>query len=152
MSLNDRFDDVVKRSTDGLRRRGDLIFTVDDIYKTPFFLDKLLRAIFVEKRITKEYFTLMSHRYARDTLGLDIGRRNVETYNLYKTIKKGRITQSKFMRVLKVFEFELSDIEITVNHVQDNKEHFKLSDLLSKNTQNPKGEMNNGRRTPGYWH
>lgn len=133
-NIDDQFKQVMSTPVNkSIYKRGTPLFKPEDVDKTPFFLDKLVRALFVRKEVTKEYFTACYHKYARDTLGMPVEQRNSGKDNLLKAIQKGRMTQRTFQRTMKVLDYSIYDIEVDVYQANGSPEALRLTDLIHQN-------------------
>lgn len=81
---------------------GEMMFTPKDIQKVPMLLDKLLRSIFVDRYVTKQYFKKSAIAYAKNVFHFDRANANTFAQNTIKALKKGDVSSMIFTRSLRI--------------------------------------------------
>lgn len=77
-------------------------YTEEDLNQTTDRLARLLRVIFIELGITKEYFEHRQRLYAQNVLGFKDDKKKIGSHksNLIKAMKKDTMTWRTFMEIV----------------------------------------------------
>jgi len=108
-----------------LMSSGTQLFDEASIYATQHPLDVLLRTIFVEKRISKEYFSAKCREYALRK-GYQPLQANTEGSNLVRTLQQGGITINRFLQTLSVLNLTLTDMQVSFKTPEGVDETFSV--------------------------
>lgn len=118
LGIKDIFSKRLEDASIGTKTRvvvntGTKIFSVHDIAKTVNPIARLIRTIFVDKKITKEEFAEQHHRFLAME-GKFSRDRNTDRNNLYKALDKPCMTVKIFERILTFLGFRIIDISYTI--------------------------------------
>lgn len=116
---------VVTSIEDSLMSSGTPLFDESKIYETNHFLDIVLRTIFVEKRISKEYFSAKCREYALKR-GYQPLQANTEGSNLVRTLQAGGITINRFTQTLKVLGLTMTDLQVSFTGANGAEETYSV--------------------------
>ena len=122
---------VITTVEDARMSSGVPLFTEEDVHKTQHCLDILLRSMFVQKRISREYFNAKCREKALEQ-GYLPSQANTSGSNLVRTLIAGNITISRFLEALQVLDLTLSDMTVTVSSQQGKSELFGIQDTVNK--------------------
>ncbi len=122
---------VITTVEDARMSSGVPLFTEEDVHKTQHCLDILLRSMFVQKRISREYFNAKCREKALEQ-GYLPSQANTSGSNLVRTLIAGNITISRFLEALQVLDLTLSDMTVTVSSQQGKRELFGIQDTVDK--------------------
>ena len=122
---------VITTVEDARMSSGVPLFTEEDVHKTQHCLDILLRSMFVQKRISREYFNAKCREKALEQ-GYLPSQANTSGSNLVRTLIAGNITISRFLEALQVLDLTLSDMTVTVSSQQGKSELFGIQDTVDK--------------------
>ena len=106
-----------------LMSSGTQLFSEESIYETQHPLDIVLRTIFVEKRISKEYFAAKCREYALRK-GYQPLQANTEGSNLVRTLQQGGITINRFLQTLSVLNLTLTDLQVSFRTTDGTEETY----------------------------
>lgn len=112
---------------------GVPLFTEADIHATQHCLDIILRSMFVQKRISREYFNAKCREKALGE-GYLPTQANTSGSNLVRTLIAGNITISRFLEALQVLDLTLSDMTVTVRPRHGESELFGIQETIDKFT------------------
>lgn len=114
---------------EALKFIGEPLFTTEEITETAWPLDRLLRKLCVDNRITDAYFNERYKIYAYVKLGLHPTKACNNKNNIMKAIKKGHITYTKLVEVAsKILGFEISNMVFTFNAPAGSRQTISLAD------------------------
>lgn len=119
----------VKTVDDAMMSSGAPMFTESDIHVTQHCLDIILRSIFVKKRITREYFNSKCREKALQS-GCLPQQANTPGSNLIRTIIAGNITMNRFIEVLKMLDWTLADMSVTIKTSGGSEDLFGVLDTV----------------------
>jgi len=118
---------------EALRTSGTPLFTEADVRESRSFLDRILRLIFVRKRITREYFSGRCRKYALEVLNEHSTKIDSTGSNLTRALQKGNITINRAEEAtLKVLGYRLEDVVVTLVDEQGKKETFSLMEAFQQ--------------------
>lgn len=103
---------------------SDLIFKEDDIYVTDI-LARMLRYIFVQRKITYDQFNKLYHIHA-DRLNLSPAEANYRRNNTIKAVLKDTISIKMFMYVI-ISVLNLNPTNMSMTFEPEDKKKFKVS-------------------------
>lgn len=109
---------------------GELIFTEKDILDTTNILSRMLRAIFVDKGITKQYLSEKYRIYATNVLGDLPSKVSTGNGNLLNAIKRDAVSFKKFYEVMVlVLGFDL-DFAVSISDDMSRKT-YRYGDVMN---------------------
>lgn len=120
---------IITTVEDARMSSGVPLFTEEDVHKTQHCLDILLRSMFVQKRISREYFNAKCREKALEQ-GYLPSQANTSGSNLVRTLIAGNITISRFLEALQVLDLTLSDMTVTVSSPQGRNEMFGIQSTV----------------------
>ena len=111
---------------------GELMFTEDQIYETPYMLDQLLREVLVKQGVTRDLFVHRFKNYATRELGLHSTTLNSTRGNTLKAMYRGNVSPLIFRRVLLALGYEVRNM--TVELTTDRGQHltFALNKMVDR--------------------
>ena len=121
---------------------GDLIFTKEDILKTPDILSQMLRAIFVQNGVTAQYLTRRYREYALNTIGVLPSKVSTGKGNLMNALFRPTLSFKKFYEiVVLILGYDL-DMSFTLTDPSGNKMSFNHHQVVEDviNSVSGKGE------------
>lgn len=110
-------------------KSGKLIFRVSDILKTVNPIAKLLRMIFVDRRITDDQLNAAHFEFERreGKLSRDI---NTSRNNAKKMLAKDRVTVQQFEKMLTILNLRIVDMGYTLQDLETGEvKEYKISDI-----------------------
>lgn len=129
-SFMERFANVNKvDELESFKFIGDPLFAEYEINLTAWPLDRMLRKLCVDNRITDTYFNERYKLYAYVKLGLHPTKAGNNKNNIMKAIKKGHITYTKFVEVAsKILGFEVTNMVVVFNSATGERQTISLTD------------------------
>ena len=110
-----RFKTPTKDKYELLKQQGEPLFTREQLEESTWCLDKMLRKICIENRVSKPYFMEKYKDYAINKRGMYPTQAANNRANLIKALYKGNITYKLMITVLDhVLGFELDDLTLVV--------------------------------------
>ena len=120
--------DIKLKDIENYRNQGELLFTEEDINATPWPLDRFIRSIMVQNRITEPYFNELYKIYAMEKLGQLPSQASNNRSNLVKALKCGGITYKRFIEAIEcVLGYSFVEISMVIDTPQDGRQHVKLA-------------------------
>lgn len=96
-------------------RRGQCLFTLDDVRNTSNPIAKIFKYICIDRGITEEIFS-EAHRKYFEMVGTLPTQINTDKHNLLRTIQKPTLTVKVLEKILTVLDFDIRDISYTLYH------------------------------------
>jgi hypothetical protein len=123
---------ILKDIVNKIDKTGTPMFTEQDVYITTHPLARLLRIIFVDNHITKEYFDKAHAEYSKKygfTDELTAVTINSNKNNLLTAISKPRITFNVFEQIMTIiFGYKLCNMTCTFETPEGEFKSYKFDD------------------------
>ncbi len=111
---------------------GSPLFSREEVLESRHEDDILLRSIFVEYNISKEWFSQQCRKYAIEVLGLLPSQANTPGSNLIRALKTGNISNQRYNEALRVLNYSIVDQSVTIRDPEGNVKTFTVQDAYKK--------------------
>ena len=120
----EKFKDMLNKGLGKNVTIGEPLVTKVHLLNSLNYLDVLLRKILIKDNITKTQFIESVTKY-NDDIGIHPANTSNAIGNLRKSILTGNISFKKFLEVLRIFKYRITDIKISI--VNDKNEEYEIS-------------------------
>lgn len=101
---------------------GKLVFTEADVETSATVWDRLIRLVFVKRRVTLQIYSALHYQYKVHAMGVDPSLVRDDRNNLLRALRRGGITAKVLERALCALGLTLDDIILDVSD-RDGKSH-----------------------------
>ncbi len=111
---------------------GTPLFVREEVLETRHDCDILLRSVFVEYNVSKEWFSAQCRKYAIEVLGLLPSQANTPGSNLIRALKTGNISNQRYAEALRILNYTVVNQSVTIRDIEGKVKTFTVDDAYKK--------------------